>query len=179
MSNYQDKLDFAKMLANMNNTIAHGRPVYEDSAEERVSFFTVDDEENLSAATSTGIHFPCMAMKELSGKLLDLDGSIRRNWFNEWYFLAKKDSSKNEQAAKNECYNTCWAVMNEVISWMYNEYEEKGSCGPFASINLNEFSYNMIGEVGDGLYGWKLMYNDRTKATEITNFDVSKWEVQP
>jgi hypothetical protein len=176
MAKYNDILNYFKTLAQSNNNIAHGVQV---DGVARVSFFTVDDIESLQAAQEVGIHLPCLVMIDLRGKLIDRDGDIKKQWFHELYFLNKINSSIAEITAKNNCYRLTETIMNQFISKIWNDFEEDGNCATLIGLDLSSFVYNMIGEVGDGLFGWKLTFNNQTKAADILEYDEDNWTSTP
>ncbi|MBV9989385.1 MAG: hypothetical protein JO301_17025 [Chitinophagaceae bacterium] len=167
--------DFFEDLASQNKLVAHGQPVAEGSDELRVSFISVEDPEGLPAAVETGIHFPCVVILDLKGKLNDKGGSIRRQWNNVLWFLHKDNTGATENQKKQTAYDTAETVMNQFISKMQNLLEEDGSCGPFKDLHLESFFFEMTGRVSDGLYGWRLSFSDENAARDITIFDSSKW----
>jgi hypothetical protein len=117
-----------------------------------------------------------MVVLDLKGKLNDKGGSIRRQWNNVLWFLHKDKEGVSESAKKVNAYDVSEQAMNQVISKMWNQYEDEGSCGPFKDLDINAFSFEMTGRVSDDLYGWRLSFPDEGSASDITTFDSSKWQ---
>lgn len=174
MNNYTDKKEYLESLASLNKLVAHNRPLSEGSTTNRVSFIPVEDEDGLSTAITTGIHFPCVVMMDLSGRFRDLSGSIRKEWSNTIWFL-HKGQADSEHEKKRIAYEMAETVMNQFISKMLNDFEEEGSCGPFKDLNINDFFFQMTGDVEDGVFGWRLSFPDQINADDITQFDNTKW----
>lgn len=174
MNNYTDKKEYLENLSSLNKLVAHNRQVSEGSEEKRVSFIPIEDEEGLSAAVANTIHFPCVVMMDLSGRLRDLSGSIRKEWSNTIWFLHKAQGV-SEHEKKRLAYELSETVMNQFISKMLNDFEEEGSCGPFRDLSFNDFFFQMTGDVEDGIYGWRLSFPDQINADDITVFDNTKW----
>lgn len=174
MGAFEAKTAYFKDLSSQNKLVAHGQPVSEGSEETRVSFISVEDEEGLAAAVENGIHFPCVVMLSLRGKLTDKEASIRRQWSNVLWFLDKAIGNA-ESEAKKAVYEKTEIVMSQFISKMMDEMEEEGTCGPFKYLDMSAFFFEMTGRVSDGLFGWKLSFSDEASASDITNFDSTKW----
>ncbi len=163
-----DKAAYLKSLAEKNKAIAHNDATHQ-------AFITIEEEEALGAAISKGLHFPCLVMVDATGRLSDKGGRIRTVWQNSVYFLARVNTHATELQNKQAAYEAAETIMREFISFFYNEIEEEGSCGPFADIDLNTFRWRKTGKVSDNAYGFALTFSDEYKATDITNFDESKW----
>lgn len=161
-------------LCKLNNLVMHDQPIAVGSDEKRVSFLSIEDDENLAAAAATVIHFPCVVLLDLKGKLNENNGSIRRQWNNTLWFL-NKGAGDSESAYKKDAYDVSEAVMNQFISRIKEEYENDGNCGTFGVIDFNSFFFEMTGRVEDNLYGWRLYFADEQHAPDITTYDNTKW----
>jgi len=169
MSLFKDRSDLFKRIATLNKTIAHEK-------DGRKSYFRLNDEEELAAACINWAHFPCLVHFGFSGRYTDNDKAVgKRQIANNLLILSKAKSTTDMDsiaAAKDEAF----AVMEEIISWMLNEQEEKGQCGPFDNLEMSSFSFTEHGPVGATLYGWDLSFADETYPRNIIVFDAAKWE---
>lgn len=174
MGAFNTRIEYFEGLASENKLIGNGQPVSEGSEELRISFISIEDEEGLAAAVANSIHFPCVVMLDLSGRFLDKESSIRREWNNVLWFL-HNGTGETESEQKKSSYDTAETAMNEFISKMFDQMQEDGTCGPFKFLDMNRFSFQMTGRISDNLFGWKLSFSDENSASDITNFDSSKW----
>ena len=174
MSSYTDKISYFDQLSQKNKAVAHKQPIAVGSTDLRKSFISVEEEEGLAAAMETGIYFPCVVIVKLSGTIIDKDYSFRKKWSNNFYFLDKQQAD-DEETKKKLAYDATEKVMNQFISKMWNDYEEDGNCGPFNYLELNGINFSQTGRISDGLYGWRLSFPDEQNATDITNYDATKW----
>src|SRR3954447_5301699 len=60
MSNFKQRSDYFRLIANKNKLIAHNRPIEEGSIKLRKSFHRINDEDELNAACTQWAHFPCV-----------------------------------------------------------------------------------------------------------------------
>jgi hypothetical protein len=92
---------------------------------------------------------------------------------NSLLFLQKVDTPTDVNAIEI-AYDLAFEVMEECISYVYNEFATLGYCSGFANIDLSRFSFLPYTLNGD-LFGWILNFEDDSWADELTNFDPNKW----
>jgi hypothetical protein len=168
MSFYKQRELYLQQLAEGHELVKHNQPVSVDDETPRQSFFRINDEEELNAASTNWIHFPCVVMIGLSGGLLNKSGSIRQLNINTWLFLQKMqrdDTNPIDATAITDAYDTTFGVMQDFIKKVNADFEEDPSCGVFADIDLGRFKWEQAGPMGDELYGWILTFSDETKAS--------------
>jgi len=68
MSSFKDRSDYFKLIASKNKLIAHNKLL--STGGNRVSFFRINNEEELSAACKNWAHFPCVVHAGHNLKLL-------------------------------------------------------------------------------------------------------------
>jgi hypothetical protein len=176
MSLYSERKNLFLQLSAKHYLVMHG--LLMDGGIRRKSFLQIANEEEISAAVMNHIHMPAVVHVDFNGKPVDKNGSVRVRNNNVLMFLDKPVMSADNvstTAANDAAYNRAFGVMMDFISFIWNEFEENGSCGPFKDIDLNLFSWTMEESVSDGLVGWRLSFADEVKATDITDFDEGKW----
>jgi hypothetical protein len=172
MSLYTERKNFFKMLASRHYLVKHGVTIAPGIR--RKSFMDVSNDEELAASVMNDIHTPVVVHVDFNGKPVDKNGSIRVKNNNTLLFLDKAEDS-TVTSSNDAAYARAFGVMMDFISFMYEEFEENGSCGPFKDIDLNLFSWTMEDKISDGLVGWRLSFSDEVNASAITNFDSNKW----
>lgn len=171
MGIFKDRSDFFKGLAINNKMIAHTRELV--AGEPRNSFHRLNDEEELQAACVNYAHFPCMVHFGFDGRYTSSTGALsKRKLNNDLLFLSK--AAATDMDAMEEAYDESFTTMEELLSWMNNEFENRGSCGPFDNFDLSRCSFVRY-SVNGNLFGWLLSFNDDVYADEVNNFDASKW----
>lgn len=176
MSLYTDRKNFFKQLSANHYLVRYGQM---DDGIVRKSFINIDNEEELAAAVINQAHFPMVVHVDFQGRPVDKSGSVRVQIINELMFLDKPIQDADMPTvdlANNAARNRSFDVMIDFISWMNEEYEENGSCGPFKDINLNTFKWRMQDYISDGLLGWVLEFTDEVSAAQLLAFDENKWD---
>jgi hypothetical protein len=166
MGFYKDRELYLQQIATQHALVKHNQAVSVDDDTPRQSFFRINDEEELNAASVNWIHFPCVVMVGLSGGLVNKGGSIRQLNSNLWMFLEKMQRDETnpiDATAITEAYDRTFNVMNDFITRVNSDFEEDPDCGPFKDIDLGKFKWEQTGPLGDELYGWILSFSDETK----------------
>lgn len=170
MGKFKDRADYFKGLAIANKTVAH--TVVVDN-EQRNSFFRLNDEEELQAACVNWAHFPCVTHFGFDGRYTSNIGAVaKRKLSNELLFLSK--ALATDMDGIEDAYNEAFDVMEQFLSYMQNQYNTQGSCGPFSVFDLSRCSFQRY-RVNGNLFGWLLTFEDDVYANEVNNFDASKW----
>src|SRR5687767_6526017 len=116
MSFFQTRTDYFKSLANTNKLIAHDRFVSGTSGPKRISFFRLNDEEELNAAAANFMHLPCMVHFGYGGKYTENKDEVRKRvLLNDLLFLDKVTGPANMasiQAARDRAFG----VMEDTIA---------------------------------------------------------------
>ncbi|MGN6293759.1 MAG: hypothetical protein ACTHMV_13530 [Chitinophagaceae bacterium] len=173
MGVFKNKSQYLMSLAIANRLIAHDAPA-PDTGGKRESFFRMNDEEELMAGCVNWAHFPCMVFAGFSGRFTSNDRSVsKRLVTTELFFLHKADPTNMNDI--ETAYDISFDVMQQLISRMFNDFEENGSCSPFDNLDLSRFNFSPVGPIGPGLYGWQLLFSDEKFAKDILDYDASKW----
>jgi hypothetical protein len=170
MSFFQDRTDYFEAIARLHSDIAH------DNDADRVAFCRINNEEELSAAMVSRMHFPALVYHNAFGKMNTHDNSWLTNKFtNTIWILSKKDMGDEPKAEVIQQMNDeAFAIMQQIVARMWNEYQENHCAGPFRRLDFEEFSYRMIGPIESGVYGWELTFTDETEDSGLT-YDETKW----
>jgi hypothetical protein len=180
MSVYTNRKNFFKERSEQHYLVKHNHVIPDSGGMKRKSFIVIDNPEELAAATINQGHFPMVVHNGFEGKPLDKNGSLRIRNVNELIFLDKPLTSADnvtKSSANDAAYNRSFEVMMDFIAWMYEQYEETGSCGPFKELDINQFNWRIQDYISDGFVGWVLTFSDEVKATDIIVFDEDKWIV--
>lgn len=172
MSYYKLRSDFFEMLSGINKKVAHGRADVA-TGDIRRSFFRLNNSEEALEAVVDRMHLPCVIHADYNVRPLLKDDDERVQITNELIFLAKPQTTAATDIEL--AYELAENTLQEFIQWMLNSYEEDGSCGPFKMIDLSMFSWNPVGPVMQGLYGFSLAMREEQRATELTNFNANNW----
>lgn len=178
MSVYTDRKNFFKQRSEQHYLVKHNHVIPDSDGLKRKSFMAIDNDEELPAATINQGHFPMVVHVGFEGRPVSKDGSIRIRNVNELMFLDKPLTTAENvttTSANDAAYNRSFSVMMDFLSWMYEEYEETGGCGPFKEFDIALCNWRMLDYVQDGFVGWSLVFSDDVKATDILVFDESKW----
>src|SRR4051795_92672 len=91
MSQFKQRSEYFKMIANKNKMIAHERPIEEGSNKLRKSFHRINDEDELNAACSQWAHFPCVVHigNDINYKQIGTRVTMKVT-DNHLYFLSKQ-----------------------------------------------------------------------------------------
>ena len=114
---YKTREEYWRSIAIAHDLIQHESPVTMGSDELRNSFFRINDEEELNAASENWIHFPCLVMIGLSGTDLNKDGWKVQLNINSLMILTKAvlDPEQPFKAPSlTEAYELTWGVMDDI-----------------------------------------------------------------
>jgi len=170
MGTFKAKEDYLKQLCIDHPDVAHGAVV---NGITRNSFFRINSDEEMIAATLTNISYPAVGYLSLKGRLKDTDSAmidIRHSFSNAWLFIQHVSMitvTDGFTDAIQECYDQTFAIVEDFIKMMKDDFEANGSCGAFQNFDLNKISYEMAGPVNENEYGWYLYFDDEQKATRI------------
>ena len=170
MGTFKTKENYLKQLCIDHPDVAHGSVV---NGITRNSFFRLNNDEELIAATLTNISYPAVGYQFLRGRLKDTDSAlmdIRHLFSNGWIFLQHVSMitvTDGFTDAIQECYDQTFSIMEDFIKMMKDDYEANGHCGAFENFDLNKINYEMVGPVLENEYGWQLFFDDEKKATRI------------
>lgn len=173
MSIYLERHNYLKEMCKGHPVVLHDA-VKADGSKRR-SFFRINDEEEITASVFSGIDFPCVAYMSFSGRLTDSENAlvdIRHSIQNEWWFITQVPLHTQEGEGMadriEQAYDLTFAIMEDFIRSMKEEFEENGSCGIFNKFDLNRISYDQTGAVVEHEYGWRLIFTDEAEADRIT-----------
>jgi len=176
VTRYNDLIVFFEGLAISNKILNHNAAIA-GTTRLRKTFVTVDDEEALAASMETGIDFPCMAMVDIRGRMVDKQLDFRKMWYHTIFFLDKINTiASSESVAKNTAIVNSELVMNQFISKLYDIIQTQDPAYAFREIYLGNFVFSRTGRVGDCCYGWKLSFGTETNSSDITVFDENNWQ---
>ncbi len=164
MGFYKQREQYLQGIAQDHPLVLHNQPVSAVDARPRQSFFRINDEEELNAASVNWVHFPCVVMIGLSGGLINKSGSIRQLNINTVLVLEKMLLDENnpiDATAITEAYDRTFEVMNDFIGRVNDDYEAGDVC-VFSDLDLGRFKWEQAGPLGDQLYGWILTFSDET-----------------
>jgi len=105
-------------------------------------------------------------LKDFDNSLID----IRHIFSNSWLFIQHVSMvtlTNGYTDTIQTCYDQTFAIMEDFIKSMKDDYEANGHCGAFEDFDLNKINYEMIGPVLENEYGWQLFFEDEQKATRI------------
>jgi hypothetical protein len=172
MSFYKEREDFVRSFAEQHYQVLHDQGV--EGSDTRRSFFRINDEEELTAASQHWIHFPCVVMDSISGGLIEKDKSVRQQNVCSILFLQKLMLQENNPitaTAITDAYDITFDVMKDYIAFMYGDILEDDGCGVFKGIDMGRIRWVQAGPIGDQLYGWQLTIPDEVKAGWLTGID--------
>lgn len=174
MSNYKERSDYFKLIANKNRLIADGRPVIAGSGNLRKSFFRVNDIDELNAACVNWAHFPCVVHvgHDIRYKQPGT-GLPRKNIGNHLLFLSKA-STQNLADSMEAAYQESEEAMSEFLSFMNEEMENSCRCGNLFLFDLTGAHAEQDGPYNSVLYGWHLSFYDESVASDLV-YDETKW----
>ena len=168
MGTFKNKENYLKSLCIAHPDVAHGTVV---SGIARNSFFRMNGDEEILAATISRINYPAVGYVSLRGRITDNDAAmvdIRHIFSNAWLFIQHVDMiGLGFTDAIQECYDQTFTIMEDFIKMMKDEYEESGHCGAFEDFDLNKINYEMVGPIMQSEYGWILYFDDQQKATRL------------
>lgn len=168
MGTFKDRENYLKSLCVAHPTVAHGSVA---GGIKRNSFFRINDDEEIMAATIQNISYPAVGFQSLKGRLIDQDNAltdIRHLFSNSWIFIQHVNMIQVGTAdAIQECYDQTFSIMEDFIKSMKDDFEESGHCGAFENFDLNRINYVMIGPILEMEYGWQLFFDDEQKALRI------------
>jgi len=174
MGTFKDREDYLKQLCTDHATVAHGAAI-PGTSRKRNSYFRLNNEEELLAGTRNNIDYPCVVNLQIDARLTDKDKALadmRWVWSNQWIFLQHVSNPGNENTmsdAVQNAYDSTFAVMEDFIKAMKEDWEENEKCGAFDQIDFNQFSAQPIATTGANEYGWVLSFDNEQKATRITS----------
>jgi hypothetical protein len=172
MSLFKTRSNYFKQLAINNKQVAH-------TVDGRNSFHRMNSEDELMAACANFAHFPCIVHNGFFGNYTANENEVNKRIISNEILVLAKAKSTTDMNSIEDTKDLTFSVVEEIISWMLNEMEERGYCGPFQNLELSSFSFNEIGPIGATLYGWKLTFADHTFPVNVNNFDQSKWYEEP
>lgn len=168
MGLFKTKEDYLKNLCINHPDVAHTKLV---DGIPRNSFFRINNDEELIAATISHIDYPAVANVSLRGRITDKDNAlvdIRHLFSNSWMFLQHVSQvALGVSDAVQECYDQTFMIMEDFIKAMKDDFETNGHCGVFENFDLNKINYVMIGPISQNEYGWQLFFDDQQKATRL------------
>lgn len=177
MGFYVDRENYFKELASTHVSVKHNQS---DTVEEnlsRRSFFRINDEEELMAASQHWIHFPCVVMVGLVGGMVDRSTNIRQGNLNTLMFLQKMQLEASEPviaAAITVSYEKTFEIMQDFIAKIRFDYDEEDGCGVFKGIDEGSFKWEQVGPIGEEMYGWVLTFRDETKTKK---YSADRWQI--
>lgn len=171
MGTFKDKENYLKKLCIAHPTVAHQSVV---GGIKRNSFFRINNDEELLAATISNIAYPAVGYQSLRGRLIDEDDALadmRHLFSNSWMFIQHVSMITGTGFTDiiQECYDETFTIMEDFIRAMREEFEENGHCGAFDFIDFNKMNYVMVGPVMENEYGWQLFFDDEQKASRIVD----------
>lgn len=168
MGTFKSKEDYLKALCIAHPTVAHEEVV---GGIARNSFFRLNNEEEMLAATFTNINYPAVGYYSLRGRTTDQDDALTDIKFlfsNAWIFLQHVNIIDLGVADKIQaCYDQTFSIMEDFIKSMKDDFETNGHCGAFQDFSLNKMNFEMVGPVLEMEYGWILFFDDSQKATRL------------
>ena len=169
MGTFKDKENYLKHLCIAHPTVAHDTVV---DGILRNSFFRINNDEEIMAATIARISYPAVGYQSLRGKLSDEDNAqtdIRHLFTNSWMFIQHVSmiTGGGFTDAIQECYDQTFGIMEDFIRAMKEDFDENGHCGAFDFIDLNKMNYVMVGPILENEYGWQLFFDDEQRADRI------------
>ena len=171
MGTFADRENYLEQLCIDHPDVAHQGP--REGGGQRNSFFRINDEEELIAATINNIDHPCVCNLSIQPKLTDKDNALsdmRWVWNNAWAFLDHVENPSTEDTmpdAVQAAYDSTFTIMEDFIRSMKEDWEENDRCGAFEQINFNTFNAVQIGPTVQNEYGWILYFDNEQKATRI------------
>lgn len=166
MGFYIDRKNYLQQMCEVDPQVRHNQPVSDTDSRPRQSFFEINEEEQLLAASVNWIFFPCVVQFGLSGSDVNKGGSVRQRNVNIWLFLTKIEIDPANpvfDAALSSAYDITYDVMQSFKSNVGDDYEENEGCGVFKYLEPAFAKWEQYGPVGDQLYGWILTFSDETK----------------
>jgi hypothetical protein len=170
MGIFKDRSDFFKTRAIKSKKIAH---TVEVDGEVRNTFLRLNDEEELQSAFVNYAHSPCMVHFGFDGRYSSNIGAVAKRRLSNDVLILSKGLATDMDSIEN-AYDESFEILEELLSWMNNEYEINGSCGPFSSFDLSRCSFVRY-SINSNWFGWLLSFEDEVYAKEVTRFDASKW----
>lgn len=171
MGAFKDKEDYLKALCVAHPGVAHGTVV---DGKPRNSFFRINDDEEIMSATINNINYPAVGYVSLRGRMVDNGEGltdIRYLWSNAWMFLQHVSMFSGSLTDNIQtCYDQTFAIMEDFITAMKNDFEENGHCGAFEDFDLSKMNFEMVGPVYEMEYGWMLYFDDQQKAMVLSSF---------
>lgn len=170
MGTFKSKENYLKQLCIDHPDVAHGAVV---DGIVRNSFFRLNNDEELLAATITNISYPAVGYMSLRGRIKDTDSAmldIRHLFSNAWLFIQHVSMITVTDGFTDtiqECYDQTFAIMEDFIKMMKDDFEANGHCGAFERFDLNKINYEMSGPIYENEYGWYLYFDDEQKANRI------------
>lgn len=174
MGTFKSKEDYLKQLCIVHPVVAHGSVV---NGITRNSFFRMNNDEEILAATIANISYPAVGYYSLRGRIKDTESAmvnIFHLFSNAWIFVQHVSMitvTDGFTDAIEECYDETFGIMEDFIRMMKDDYEANGHCGAFEVIDLNKMNYEMVGPVYENEYGWILYFDDERKANRIITGD--------
>jgi len=174
MGTFKDREDYLKALCEVHPTVAHNATIPATSRK-RNSYFRLNNEEELLAGTRNNIQYPCVVNMQIDVRLTDKDKALadmRWVWSNQWIFLVHVSNPATTDTmsdAVQDAYDSAFAVMEDFIKSMKEDWEENEKCGAFDQLDFNQFSAQPIGPTMANEYGWVLSFDNEQKATRITS----------
>lgn len=169
MGIFKDRSNYFKQLAINNKSIAHTKVV---DGEQRVSFFRLNDEEELQAACANWMHFPCVNHFGFDGRYAGPEEVVKRKLSNDLLFLSK--ALATDMDGIEDAYDEAFEAMEKWLSRMEWEYKTQGSCGPFSVFDPSRCSFVRY-KLDGNLFGWLLSFEDEKYADEINKYNPNDW----
>ncbi len=175
MGTFKDREDYLKGLCVAHPTVLHTGANIDGSP--RKSFFRINNEEEIDAAMFNNIDFPCVAFMSITHNLRDNGDAlidIRHVFKNEWWFLKKvvtttAGDGQGYVEKIQDAYDCTFAIMEDFIKSMKDDWEDNGACGAFQNFDINKISSAQKGPVVETEYGWAMYFEDEIRATRINS----------
>jgi len=180
MSKYTTRTTYFKNLAIADPNIQHTASITVDGeAQTRKSFIQVAaDQDTLNADTVNQLHSPFVVQIGFNGAISDRDGDIRNRNSNRLQFLAKaspSDSNPLMEDAILDAKDLTYDIMKHWLNKMM--YDSQNDCpSEFRRIEFNGISWQDIGPIADGFFGWELTFTDDEPAHDVTDYEQAYWQ---
>lgn len=171
MGTFKQREDYLKQLCIAHPLVAHNSVV---DGVTRNSFFRLNNELEIIAATIQTITYPAVGYIQIAGRLTDMDNAlvdIRHVFKNAWLFLTHVDNASDTDEGITDriqvAFDVTFTIMEDFIRMMKDDWELNGHCGAFEAFDLNKINYEQTGPIIQDEYGWILYFEDQIKAWNI------------
>ena len=171
--NQRERNDYWKKLATDHIQVAHNAVI----ADITRNSFLVDIADEVEASEIINLHFPCVAVYNIVGRVVIKEDQRRMRYQNRLSFLNRFSIESNEDAtiptSKAMAFSTTYEVMMDFLNKLQSNYEDAAPCFLFKFIDENSYRWESVELVGSGMCGWELYFNDEEPANFL--IDESKW----